>query len=153
MQRSTWSAPIVAVGLSAQITQLTFQGLGHALQGLGHMIAGTATGNTVARQNGQADASSQVSGPVGIVMILKDSSTLGIQFMLFIIAVISLTLAIMNILPIPALDGGRLWITLFSHAIKKPLSAKQEEFVNATGFFVLIGLILLVTLVDVHRFF
>ncbi len=153
VQRSTWSAPIVAVGLSAQITQLTFQGLGHALQGLGHMIAGTATGNTVARQNGQADASSQVSGPVGIVMILKDSSTLGIQFMLFIIAVISLTLAIMNILPIPALDGGRLWITLFSHSIKKPLSAKQEELVNATGFFVLIGLILLVTLVDVHRFF
>ena len=153
VQRSTWSAPIVAVGLSAQITELTFKGLGHAVKGLGGMIAGTATGNKEARQNGQADASSQVSGPVGIVVILNNSSTLGIQFVLFIIAIISLTLAIMNILPIPALDGGRLWIMLISRAVKRPLSAKQEELINATGFFLLIGLIVLITIVDVKRFF
>ena len=153
VQRSTWSAPVVAVGLTAQITELTFKGLGHALQGLGSIIAGTATGNKEARQNGQADASSQVSGPVGIVVILKQSSTLGMQFVLFIIAVISLTLAIMNILPIPALDGGRLFLMLTTRAVKKPLSAKQEELINAAGFFLLIGLIVLVTMVDVKRFF
>jgi regulator of sigma E protease len=153
LQRSTWSAPIVAVGFSAQITSLTFQGLGHALSGLGSLIAGAFTGNSTARQHGQTTASSQVSGPVGIFVIMKDGSTLGYQYMLFIIAIISLTLAIMNILPFPALDGGRLWLTLFTRGIKRPLSAKHEEIINATGFLVLIGLIVLITIVDVKRFF
>lgn len=153
IQRSTWSAPIVAVGLSAQVTALTFQGLGHALAGLGGLIAGAVTGNHTARQNGQMQASSQVSGPVGIFMILKDGSTLGYQYMLLIIAIISLTLAIMNILPIPALDGGRLWITLAARLARRPLSARTEELVNLAGFMVLITLIILVTVVDVRRFF
>jgi regulator of sigma E protease len=153
IQRSTWSAPIVAVGFAVQVTGLTFQGLGHALAGLGSAIAGAVTGNTEARQHGQTSASEQVSGPVGIFVILKDGSLLGYQFMLLIIGIISLTLAIMNILPIPALDGGRLWITLFTRAIKRPLSARREEIINAAGFFVLIGLIVLITLVDVKRFF
>lgn len=153
LTRSTWSAPVVAVGLSAQLTTLTFQGLGHALAGLGSAIAGGATGNTEARQNGQTSASEQVSGPVGIYFILERGSLLGIEFLLFIIAYISLTLAIMNILPIPALDGGRLWLMLFSRAVKKPISPRTEELVNASGFAILIGLIVLITIVDVKRFF
>lgn len=153
LQRSTWSAPIVAVGLAGQYTWLTFQGIGHALAGLGSLIAGVVTGNNVAREHGQTSASSQVSGPVGIFFILKTGSVLGYQFMLLIIAIISLTLAIMNILPIPALDGGRLWLTLVSRALKRPLSARTEEIVNATGFLVLIGLIILITIADVNRFF
>ncbi|HEX4774800.1 MAG TPA: M50 family metallopeptidase [Candidatus Saccharimonadales bacterium] len=152
VQRSTWSAPIVAVGLTAQVTALTFQGLGHALGGLGSLIAGALTGNHVARENGQTSASAQVAGPVGIFVILKDGSLLGYQFMLFIIAIISLTLAIMNILPVPALDGGRLWITLAARGIKRPLSPQAEEAVNFAGFIVLISLIILVTFVDVKRF-
>lgn len=154
IQRSTWSAPVVAVGLSAQLTQLTFEGLGHALAGLGSLIAGGVTGNTEARQDGQTRASEQVSGPVGIFFILQNGSLLGYEFMLFIIAYISLTLAIMNILPIPALDGGRLWLTLITRGVlKRPLSAKQEENIIAGGFFVLISLIVLITIVDVKRFF
>ncbi|HXR50280.1 MAG TPA: M50 family metallopeptidase [Verrucomicrobiae bacterium] len=153
VQRSTWSAPLVAVGLSAQVTGLTLQGLGHALGGLGSLIAGAVTGNTTARQNGQASATSQVAGPVGIFVILKDGSLLGYQFMLFIIAIISLTLAIMNILPIPALDGVRLWLMLLTRALKRPLTPKKEELINAAGFVVLIGLVILVTIVDVQRFF
>ena len=153
MQRSTWSAPIVAVGVSAQVTALTFQGLGHALAGLGSLIAGAVTGNNTARHNGQTNASSQVSGPVGIFVILKNGSLLGYQYMLLIIAIISLTLAIMNVLPIPALDGGRLWLTLITRSLKRPLSQRSEEIINATGFLVLISLIALVTIVDVKRFF
>ncbi|GAC1500330.1 MAG: RIP metalloprotease RseP [Candidatus Saccharimonadales bacterium] len=151
LQRSTWSAPVVAVGLSAQITVLTFQGLGHALSGLGSLIAGLVSGNTVARQHGQTSASSQVTGPVGIYRILKTGSRIGYEFMLFIIAIISLTLAIMNFLPIPALDGGRLWLTLVARALKRPMSAKLEETINAIGFIVLIGLMILITVVDVQR--
>ncbi len=153
LQRSTWSAPVVALGFSAQVTVLTLQGLGHALGGLGSMIAGAVTGNDTARQNGQADATEQVAGPVGIFAILKDGSLLGLQFMLMIIAIISLTLAIMNILPIPALDGGRLWMTWISRAMGKQLSPRTEELINATGFVLLIGLIILISIVDVRRFF
>jgi regulator of sigma E protease len=154
VQRSGFSAPVVAVGLSAQITKLTFQGLGHAVAGLGGIFAGFFTGNTPARQHAQTAAASQVSGPIGIYVVLKDGSTLGYQYMLFIIAIISLTLAIMNILPIPALDGGRLWTTLVARGIlKRPLSPNREETINAVGFFTLIGLIIVISIVDVKRFF
>ncbi len=153
LRRSTWSSPVVAVGFSAQVTALTFQGLGHALGGLGSLIAGAATGNTTARQHGQTSASSQLAGPVGIFVILKDGTALGYQYMLLIIAIISLTLAIMNILPIPALDGGRLWITLIARGLHRPLSPQREEAINAAGFALLIALVIAITFVDVHRFF
>jgi len=152
VRRSTWSAPIVAVGTSYQFTVLTFQGLGHALGGLGSLIAGGVTGDTVARQHGQTSASSQVGGPVAIFFVLKEGSVQGVSFMLFIIGIVSLTLAIMNILPIPALDGGRLWLTLITRALKRPLSPRREEIINATGFLVLITLIVLITIVDFQRF-
>lgn len=153
LQRSTWSAPVVAVGLTGQFTALTFEGLGKAVSGLGSIIAGSVTGNTSARQNGQTAASEQVSGPVGIYVILQDGSLLGYQFILMIIAIISLTLAIMNILPIPALDGGRLWLTLITRGLKRPLSPRREEIINGAGFVFLLSLIVLITLVDVRRFF
>ncbi len=151
--RSTWSAPIVAAGTMGQLTVLTFQGLGKAIAGLFGTIAGAVTHNTQARQAAQTAASSQVSGPVGIFFVFKYGAELGIRFILMVVAVISLTLAIMNILPIPALDGGRLWITLGAHALKKPLSPQREETINAIGFLVLMSLIVLVTVVDVKRFF
>lgn len=153
IRRSTWSAPVVAVGLTAQFTQMTLQGLGQALQGLGGIIAGIVTGNTAARQNAQTDASSQVGGPVAIFFTLKSGSTLGLSFVLMIIALISLTLAIMNVLPIPALDGGRLFVMMVARVIKKPLTEKVEGLVYGIGFAVLIGLIILITIVDVKRFF
>ena len=153
LQRSTWSAPVVAVGLSVQLTGLTFQGLGHALAGLGGIIAGTVTGNGQARHNAQTAASEQVSGPVGIYAVLQSGSALGFQFMLFIIAIISLTLAIMNVLPIPALDGGRMFVTIISRLFKKQISQKAEEAIYATGFAVLMLLIIIISIVDVKRFF
>lgn len=139
MQRSTWSAPIVAGGLIKQFTTETFKGLGHALSGL-------FNGDT-------KQATEQVSGPVGIFVILRDGSLLGYQFILLVIAIISLTLAIMNILPIPALDGGRLFVTLLFHGIRKPLTKKTEDMIHGTGFALLMVLFLLITIVDVRRFF
>jgi regulator of sigma E protease len=112
------------------------------------------TGNSQARSNGQTEASSQVGGPVAIVAVLWGSGSYGISFILWIIAVLSLTLALMNVLPIPALDGGRLAMILFSRGVlKKPLSKLAEERITATGMLVLLSLIALITLVDVNRFF
>ncbi len=151
--RSTWSAPVVAVGFTGQLIALTAQGLWHALSGLGSAISGAVTGNHVARENGQTQASSQVGGPVAIAMVLWNSGSLGAIFVLWLIAVISLTLAFMNILPIPALDGGRLAMILISRGIfKRPLSHVAEERIINAGMLVLLSLIVLITVVDVKRF-
>lgn len=139
LQRSTWSAPIKAVGVTGQFTALTFKGLWTAVSSL---FQGHAN-----------QASQQVSGPVGIFVIIKDGSLLGYQFILMIIAVISMTLAIMNILPIPALDGGRLFVMYLFRGLKKPLDAKTEERIHGTGFALLMILFILITFVDIRRFF
>ena len=139
LSRSTWSAPVVAIGVMKQFTVATFQGLGTALNALFH---------------GQGSkASQQVSGPVGIVVLLKDGSLLGYQFVLMIIAIISLTLAIMNVLPIPALDGGRLFVTIISRLLGKPLTEEAEERIYGAGFAVLMLLVVVITIVDVKRYF
>lgn len=153
VNRYTWSAPVVAAGVTTQITRLTFQGLGHAVAGLGKLLAGLFTGNSTARQAGQAQATEQVSGPLGIIYILKAGASEGIGMILFIVALISLTLAIMNVLPIPALDGGRLFVTLLFRALKRPLTQAMEERIHGTGFAALMLLFLLITVVDVKRFF
>jgi regulator of sigma E protease len=154
IQRSTWSAPITAIGLTGQIFKLTFLGLGHALGGLGSTIAGGVTGNHQARENGQDQASNQVGGPVAISVALWDYGSLGLNFMLFLIALISLTLALMNVLPIPALDGGRLAMMLISRGIfRRPLTRAMEERIVGVSFALLMALIVLITFVDVKRFF
>jgi regulator of sigma E protease len=138
LRRSTWSAPIVAVGLSAQFTKLTFQGLGSAITSL-------FRGDT-------EKASQQVAGPVGVFSVLKQGSSLGLSFILMIVTIISLTLAIMNVLPIPALDGGRLFVTYIFRAFKKPLTKNTEELIHGVGFMLLMVLFVLITIVDVKRF-
>ena len=137
-QRSTWSAPIVGAGLTVQFTELT-------MKGLWSIVSGLFQGDTT-------QAKEQVSGVVGVGYIFSSASFLGPIFMLMIVAVISLSLAIMNILPIPALDGGRLFVTLFYRLIKRPLTEKTEERIHGTGFVVLMALFVLITILDVQRF-
>lgn len=152
LNRYTWAAPLVALGLTKQVLVLSYHGLGEVVKGLGGIVAGATTRNSAARKNAQTSASNQVVSPVGLVIILKDGSAIGFQFMLFIIALISITLAIMNILPIPGLDGGRLWFTLGSRAIKRPMSAGTEEMINAVGIICLLVLVGFAVYVDIKRF-
>ena len=151
LQRSTWSAPVVALGIAKQFTVLTFEGLGKALKGVGGIVSGAFSGNSHARQAAQTQASDQVSGPVGIFFILKTGSAIGYQFMLMIIAVISLTLAIMNVLPIPALDGGKLFITYVSRLFRKRVSETFEDWIYGTSFVFLLALMALITVIDLKR--
>lgn len=138
MTQATWSAPIQSAGLMAQFTGITFKGLGTALSAL--------------FQGDTAKASEQVAGPVGIVAVLNQGSWLGIQFVLLIVGIISLSLAIMNILPIPALDGGRFYVLLLSRIFGKKLSRDMEERIVGASFVFLLVLIVLITIVDVRRF-
>lgn len=152
-RQSTWSAPVVAVGVTYQFGVATFQGLGKALAGVGSIIAGAFTGNDQARTNGQTVASEQVSGPVGIFAVMKAGASQGIGFILFVVGIISLSLAIMNILPIPALDGGKLFITYMHRLFGRKVSESFENYAYGISFMLLIGLMVLITVVDVKRFF
>lgn len=137
-RRATWSAPIVAVAVTGQFTKATFVNLGTVVSDL-------FKGDT-------EQASQQVTGVIGIGYILSELSSQGFMSILFLTAVISLSLAVMNILPIPALDGGRLFVTLLFRAIKKPLTKETEEKIHGTGFMMLMLLFVLITVVDVQRF-
>lgn len=134
---STWSAPIVGVGLTAQLTWETMKGLGTTLAQLFRAEF--------------AQAGQNVAGPVGIFGILWSSSEIGFQPVLFLIGIISLTLAVMNALPIPALDGGRLFVTLIFRVLKRPLTKEREESIQAAGFLALMALVVLITVVDIGR--
>ena len=138
-QRATWSAPIVGVGVTAQFTYET-------LKGLVGIFANLFSAHF-------ADAGAGVTGPVGIFGVLQSSADAGFVPVLFLIGIISLTLAVMNILPIPALDGGRLFVTLLFRALKKPLTKEREESIQAAGMTALLGLMALITILDVKRFF
>lgn len=137
--RSTWSAPIVGVGTTAQFTVETLKGVGGAL---GNLFTGNAK-----------EAGKAVTGPVGIVVVLKNLSQQGILFVMFLIGIISVSLAVMNVLPIPALDGGRLFVMALYKIRNKPLSKETEEKIHGTGMLVLLAFALLITVVDIKRFF
>ena len=134
----TWAAPVVAVGSTVQFSWLTLKAIGSSLGALGKAFVNAISGNGTAAKQEASKASENVSGPVGIFAILQQGTSLGYQFILFVIALISLTLAIMNFLPIPALDGGRAFVMLLFRAMKKPLTAKREELIHGTGFALLI---------------
>jgi len=153
LARSTWSAPIVSIGLSAQLTTLTLKAIATALANLAKSVGSAIIGHGQRAKEQASAAGQNVSGPVGIFEILKQGSTLGYQFTLFVVALISLTLAVMNLLPIPALDGGRAAVTAYFHAIKRPLLPKTEELIHGIGFAVLMVLFVVITIVDVRRFY
>ena len=95
----------------------------------------------------------QVSGPVGTASMIGESASLGLSSLMLMIALISINLGIMNLLPFPALDGGRI-LLLFIEAIRrKPLSPKVEMAMNGVGLMILMGLMLVVTLKDIIGLF
>lgn len=155
--RSTWSAPITGVVTTAQFSWLT-------LVGVKDLAVNTAVGaverispNAETREHAKeelAKSADSVAGPIGIIAVIFPAATqAGITNLLFLTAIISLTLAVMNILPIPALDGGR-WATMtIFRLLKKPLTKEREERIQSIGFIVLLSLIIIVTLTDIRKLF
>lgn len=92
---------------------------------------------------------SAVSGPVGVTVAIGSAAKQSLENLLPIMALITINLGIFNLLPIPALDGGRLLFILFEMLFRKPIPQKYEAVVHAVGFAVLIGFMLLVTAKDI----
>ena len=98
-------------------------------------------------------AINQMSGPVGIVTVISEAASLGLKNVLMILAMITINLGIFNLVPFPALDGGRLLFLLIELLRGKPINQKYEIIVNTAGMFMLLTFMAFVTFSDITRLF
>ena len=110
--------------------------------GLGDIIAKLVSGS------GGVD----VAGPIGVAVLTGQAVQLGWLYVLQFVAVLSINLAVINLLPLPALDGGRLAVLAIESIRRKSLPEKLEQNLHRFGFGALITLLILVTVVDAKRF-
>ena len=92
-----------------------------------------------------------LTGPVGISRLV--SSTSGIKEYLYIMAVVSVSLGVTNLLPVPALDGGKILLLIIEAIRRKPISDKVQIELQLLGFSALIALSIFVTYNDISRIF
>lgn len=130
-----WQSPVVAAVMLGKLSWATVTGFIGVIVGL--------------VRHGQV--SQAVVGPVGVVNIFSAVLAFGAGYILFLVAQISISLAVINTLPIPALDGGRLAITLLRKLFKNRISARLEGQIHTVGFFLLLLLMAVITLFDVRR--
>ena len=157
LYHSTWSAPIVAAANTIQLTGETYRGLGNMIGSFFSGITKQFSSDEATRSEGQSQikaAGDSVSGPVGIIGVLfPNSVAAGPTTLAFLAAIISISLACMNVLPIPALDGGRFTLIALFRLRGKKLTKEIEEKIVARAFIFLLILIALVTVLDITRFF
>lgn len=94
---------------------------------------------------------SQVSGPVGVTAALGEAVKSGFTNLLPMVALITINLGIFNLLPLPALDGGRLLFIVIEMIRRKPVPQKYEGWVHAVGFMLLMALVVLICFKDVYQ--
>jgi regulator of sigma E protease len=136
----------ILVGPLHSVNMLYYQG-----NAMGSLISQSFKEGTV------APVSETVSGPVGIVALLGAfigaTGTKGIWALVETVALLSLILAFINVLPIPALDGGRLFFSVFEGVTGKKVNPTVERLVHTAGFMFIIALFLLITYNDIIKIF
>ena len=152
----TWSAPLVGLGTTAQLTKETFSGIGQLVANIFQGVTRQFSSDNHLKEEGKQQinkVSESVSGPVGIIGNLFPAFTsAGPTNLAFLAAVISISLACMNVLPIPALDGGR-WLLIGVYKLrKKKLKKETEEKIVGRAFLALLALSLLITILDILKF-
>lgn len=94
-----------------------------------------------------------IVGPVGIFGVAHQASSIGFIYLLQLVSLISINLAVVNLLPFPALDGGRLFMILIEKIKRSPISRKVEAAINTAGFVFLLLLMVLITIRDIANLF
>ena len=93
----------------------------------------------------------QLSGPVGVASVMATTASYSISAFLQLVAFISINLGVINLLPLPALDGGRLVFLIIEGIRRKPVPAKYEGYIHAAGLMLLLALMVYVTGQDIVR--
>ncbi len=96
---------------------------------------------------------SAVTGPIGIAGLVGDAAKLGFTYLLMFTAIISINLGVLNFIPFPALDGGRIFFVIIESIIRRPIKPVIANTVNAIGFGLLILLMIVVTYKDIAKLF
>ena len=94
-----------------------------------------------------------VSGPVGVTKVVGDAAKEGFLNLLYIVSVLSINLGVFNLLPFPALDGGRFLFLIVEGIRRKPINRNVESYVNFIGIMVLFAFMIFVTVKDVFKLF
>lgn len=102
---------------------------------------------------GEASVTENMSGPVGLVQIISETASTGMINTVFLMAFLSINLGILNLLPIPALDGGKIVIYLIEVLRGKPMDQEKEGWINLAGYALLMALFLLLTYKDILKLF
>lgn len=102
--------------------------------------------------SGDGAGLADVSGPLGIAYLTKEVSDLGFVYLLYFTAILSINLGVLNILPFPALDGGRILFLLIEKLKGSPVSERVEGYFHQAGFLLLILLMIAVTVHDFSKF-
>jgi len=105
---------------------------------------------TITNGDGNLDS---VSGPIGIVSLVGDAAQFGWANLLSFTAMLSINLAVLNIMPFPALDGGRLLFLGFEGVTRRKIKPQFANMVNGIGFMLLIGFMIFITFNDIMKFF
>ena len=116
-------------------------------------LTARALWDTASRLLSQGEVGADVSGPVGIFVFANETRQLGVAYFLRLIGVLSVNLALLNILPIPALDGGRVLFLFIEKVRGVRVNEGLEQGVHTVGFVLLLMLILAITYRDIVRFF
>lgn len=136
IERASWyRAPIR--GLRATIASVGV--LGKALAGF---FAKLTTGRAFL---------DNVAGPLGIAMLIEDTSRFGIVFLIQLVALLSVNLALINLMPFPGLDGGRLFFLLIEFVRGSPINQQVHRYAHTAGFILLLLLMLMITYHDIAR--
>jgi|GEM_PF-121642 regulator of sigma E protease len=130
-----------------------FSALWEGMRSTGQMLVAVAVGfyDIITGIFVHPEIFKSVSGPVGIVDAAVQTGSLGIVYVLQFMALISLNLAVLNLIPFPALDGGRFLVIAFERLFRRELSRRFQMVVNSVGFVALVLLMVFVTVQDVGR--
>jgi regulator of sigma E protease len=115
---------------------------------IGRMIADIWRGIT---QLFSGSGWSQITGPVGLAKVAGKTGQLGFSYFISLIAFVSVNLAVINLLPFPALDGGRLAVLTLEAIIRRPLKPAAVRWINSAGFAILLILMVVITIHDILR--
>ena len=94
-----------------------------------------------------------VSGPVGVTEVVGEAAQSGFSSFLYILTVLTINLGVFNLIPFPALDGGRFLFLLIEAVSGKPLNKNIEGFINFVGIVILFGFMIIVTFKDIFKLF
>lgn len=129
---SLWRAPVVAVERTGQILRTMVETMGQIFGG--------------------SRSVKELGGPLKIAQVSGQAATMGIESFIFFVALISINLGFINLLPIPMLDGGHLLFYAIEAVQRRPVSTRAQEWAYRSGLAVLMAMMLLVTFNDLSSF-